>query len=82
MYVWRTFALAIGLYVALVRWWMLNWGSTFAERTWSLPGDEVMPEAPYVTTRAVTIRAPVDEVWPWLIQIGQDRAGFYTHNWL
>jgi hypothetical protein len=33
-------------------------------------------------TRAVTIEAPVEEVWPWLAQIGQDRAGFYSYSWL
>jgi hypothetical protein len=41
-----------------------------------------VPDAPYVTTRAVTIDAPPDRVWPWLVQMGQDRAGFYTHNWV
>ena len=41
-----------------------------------------MPDARHVTTRAVTIDAPPERVWPWLVQMGQDRAGFYTHNWV
>jgi hypothetical protein len=66
----------------LVRPRMLDWGSTPEERRARLPGDDVVPEADTVTTRAVTIGAPVTTVWPWLVQMGQDRAGFYTHNWV
>ena len=69
-------------YVLLVRPWMLRWGSTPAERSVPLPGDDLAPDARYVTTRAATIAAPVEAVWPWLLQMGQDRAGFYTHNWV
>ena len=50
--------------------------------TAALPGDDLTPDAAAVTTRAVTIRAPATAVWPWLVQMGQDRAGFYTHNWV
>jgi hypothetical protein len=69
-------------YGALVRPWMLRWGSTANERGEPLPGDDLAPDARYVTTRAVTIKAPAELVWPWLVQMGQDRAGFYTHNWV
>jgi hypothetical protein len=75
-------AAATAAYAAVVRPWMLAWGSTEAERTGPLPGDDVLPDADYVTTRAVTIDAPPDRIWPWLVQMGQDRAGFYTHNWV
>jgi hypothetical protein len=47
-----------------------------------MPGDDIEPDAAYVTTRATTIKAAPAAVWPWLIQMGQDRAGFYTHNWV
>ncbi len=47
-----------------------------------LPGDDVLPTADYQTTRAVTIQASAESIWPWLVQMGQDRAGFYTHNWV
>jgi hypothetical protein len=61
---------------------MLSWGATAAEGCGPLPGDDVVPDARYVTTRAITIDAPPDRIWPWLVQMGQDRAGFYTHNWV
>ena len=73
---------AAAIYVGLVRPWMLNWGASSEERSRALPGDDVVPEGSYETTRAVTIHAGVDAIWPWLIQMGQDRAGFYTHNWV
>ena len=73
---------AASAYAAVVRPWMLAWGATQAERIGPLPGDDVVPNARYVTTRAVTIDAPPDRIWPWLVQMGQDRAGFYTHNWV
>lgn len=65
-----------------LRRWFLRWGATAEElaRTW--PGDELCPDAASVATRGVTIHAPVDEVWPWLVQIGQDRGGFYSYAWL
>lgn len=70
------------LYGLLIRPRMLDWGSTPDERRAQLPGDELDPHADTVTTRAVTIAAPASAVWPWLVQMGQDRAGFYTHNWV
>jgi hypothetical protein len=74
--------LAAAVYALVLRPWMLAWGSTAEERARPLPGDDLKPDAEYVTTRAVAIRAPAESVWPWLIQMGQDRAGFYTHNWV
>jgi hypothetical protein len=74
-------AVAVVLYAFLVRPWMLNWGATARERTAALPGDDVFA-ATYTTTRAVAVNAPASGIWPWLIQMGQDRAGFYTHNWV
>lgn len=54
-----------------------------AEERWRvLPGDELVSAPPVVVTRAVTIAAPPGEVWPWVAQIGQGRAGFYSHAWL
>lgn len=78
----RRVGILVGLYGLAVRPWMLNWGATAEERRRPLPGDDALPDASYVTTRAVTIRAPSEAVWPWLVQMGQDRAGFYTHNWV
>jgi hypothetical protein len=75
-------SLATALYAFVFRPWMLKWGATVEEQTRPLPGDDIEPDAEYVTTRATTIQAPAASVWPWLIQMGQDRAGFYTHNWV
>jgi hypothetical protein len=74
--------LAAAAYAFTLRPRMLGWGSTVEERARPLPGDDLEPDADDVTTRATTIRAPAQSVWPWLIQMGQDRAGFYTHNWV
>lgn len=75
-------AVAAAAYAVIIRPWMLAWGATGAERRGPLPGDDVVPDAHYVTTRAVTIDARPMAIWPWLVQMGQDRAGFYTHNWV
>jgi hypothetical protein len=69
-------------YVLVARSWLRNWGATPAERGRSLPGDELVERPGSQTTRAVTVNAPVEEVWPWLAQIGQDRGGFYSYEWL
>jgi hypothetical protein len=75
-------SLAASAYAFVIRPWMLRWGSTVEERTRPLPGDDIEADATYVTTRAATINAPAETIWPWLVQMGQDRAGFYTHNWV
>lgn len=66
----------------LLRPWHTTWGTTPIERTAALPGDNLVPNARYVMDHAVAIDAPPEAVWPWLVQIGQDRAGFYSHDWL
>ena len=60
----------------------LNWGATPAEIAASLPGDELLSRAQYRSTRAITIDAPRDAVWPWLVQVGCQRAGFYSNDLL
>jgi len=65
---------------ARARPWYQRWGATDDEVDRALPGDELVPGAGDVATRAVTVRAPVDEVWAWLVQIGQHRAGFYSYS--
>jgi hypothetical protein len=70
--------------VVLARPWYMRWGARDAELHQPLPGDEVPPyrTASYAIHHAVTIQAPVEAVWPWLMQLGQDRGGFYSHAWL
>jgi hypothetical protein len=69
-------------YSRVVRPWMATWGANDGELTAVLPGDDLLRgDAPRMT-RAITIAAPVDEVWRWLVQIGEDGAGFYSYSWL
>src|SRR5690348_13253710 len=75
-------ALVVSGYALLLRPWMLAWGATVDERTRPWPGDDLVPNPTHTTTHAVTIAAPPRAIWPWLVQMGQDRAGFYTHNWV
>jgi hypothetical protein len=72
---------AFGAYVIVFRPWTRRWGTTPAERAATLPGDEQVPEPGIEMTRAVTIDAPPEQVWPWIAQIGQDRGGFYSYTW-
>lgn len=59
--------------------WMKSWGATAAEVRAAMPGDDIV-KGDGQTTRAITISAPVAEVWPWLVQMGYKRAGFYTYD--
>lgn len=74
--------LLVAVYWAGIHPWMTNWGSTPAERQMALPGDDLTPTGTRHSTKAITINAPPEVVWQWLVQIGQDRAGFYTYTWL
>lgn len=69
-------------YKQLVRPRILNWGATKEEAVMALGGDEFVSHPSYQSTRALTINAPIEKVWPWLVQIGQDRGGFYSYSWL
>ena len=73
------FLVYLAALVAL-RPWHMRWGTTAEERMIALPGDGLVPEARYRMDHAVTIHAPAAEVWMWLVQIGQARAGFYSYD--
>jgi hypothetical protein len=70
----------VAAYSKFVRPWALRWGATAEEAARPLPGDEVVETADFVATRAITIDAPPQDVWPWLVQIGSGRAGWYTYD--
>ena len=59
-----------------------NWGATAEETSRTLPGDELVPEPAEQSTLAVTVEAPPDEIWAWLVQMGQGRGGMYSYDWL
>ena len=66
----------------VVRPRMLQWGATDQEAHEPLPGDDLCPNPRVQATRAITIDAPPERVWPWIVQMGMGRAGFYTHEWV
>lgn len=76
-----TFTALVG-YDLLLRPWMREWGSTSAERSLPLPGDDVPSDVMTYSTKGITIEAPPEVVWRWLVQIGDRRAGFYSHDWI
>ena len=62
----------------LARPWISTWGATKAEATRTLPGDELVLDPTSTSTLAVTIDAPPERVWRWLVQMGVGRGGFYN----
>jgi hypothetical protein len=66
----------------IARPWGLRWGSTAEERSRAMPGDEIVPDPDYETTKAITVPAPPEDIWPWLVQIGRGRGGLYSIDWL
>ena len=75
-------AAAATAYWFVVRPWHLRWGASDAEVALVLPGDELVPNAKISATHAITIQASPAEVWPWLVQLGQGRGGFYSYDWI
>lgn len=73
---------AIVAYTRLIRPWFLRWGASAQEIDRVLPGDELVPAPRTGYTRAITINAPIDQVWQWIVQIGQNRGGLYIDEWL
>jgi hypothetical protein len=59
-----------------------TYGSTRHERLHAMPGDAYVEDARVVATHAVTLAAPPEDVWPWLVQVGWHRAGWYTARWV
>ena len=79
-------AIGAGLVVAYRRFLrdpILTWGATPDEAGRRLPGDELLEDADGIATRAITIDAPRNAVWPWLAQMGPSpRGGAYTYDWI
>jgi hypothetical protein len=61
---------------------MSTWGATRAERQKELPGDDLVPTANLQTTKGLTIEARPEDIYPWLLQLGVDRGGMYSYDWL
>jgi hypothetical protein len=65
-----------------LQWLGRNYGATRAERRRRLSGDELMADPMAVTTHAITIDAPPNRIWPWLVQMGWHRGAWYTAEWV
>ena len=68
--------------ILVVRRASLRWGATDDELRMTLAGDDLLPNPDLMATRGISIAATPSEVWPWLAQLGQNRGGFYTYDWL
>jgi hypothetical protein len=69
-------------HLLLLRRWHLRWGATGEELRRPMPGDELVPHPHVETTRALTVDAPAEAIWPWLVQMGYHRGGWYSYDWL
>ena len=80
----RDVAVALPLFATapLLRHWHRRWGATDAELATAMPGDDLVRGSRIFCTRAITIDAPPQAVWPWLVQVGFGKAGFYSNDLL
>jgi hypothetical protein len=70
------------LYWFPVRRWMNRWGATPSDLTRVMAGDSLLPDQTYSGTTAVIVNARPADIWPWLVQIGYQRGGLYSYDWL
>ena len=75
------FVLALS-YLTLFRPWQLRWGSTDVEIKRAMPGDDIVSKPSFNATRAVTINASAENIYPWIVQMGVTRAGWYSYDLL
>ncbi len=75
-------AAVTGVYLWLIRPWYERWGATGEEVQRPMPGDDEVKRPMIKSTHAVTINARPEEIWPWLVQIGTGRAGWYSYDWI
>jgi len=79
---WAVGALLPWAYLLFVRPWHSRWGASQEEAGGPLPYDNFVPRPLAQTTRSITIEAPPQEVWRWLVQLGVGRGGLYSYDWL
>jgi hypothetical protein len=81
---WTVIVLAVfgAAYLLLIRPWHRTWGASSTETGRPMPGDATVSEPDSITTRAVTVDAPPEQVWPWLAQLGYRRGGRYSYDWI
>jgi hypothetical protein len=69
-------------YLLLFRPWQLRWGATDEEIKRPMPEDDIVSKPSFNATRAVTIKAPAENIYPWIVQMGVNRAGWYSYDLL
>ena len=74
--------MAVGLLTPFRRATRSTWGAGLVTASRTFPGDELVPDPTWGWTHAVEVDVPAEEVWPWVAQIGADRGGFYSYQWL
>ena len=74
--------LLVVIYLKIIRPWQLRWGARDEEINRSMPGDDIVKKPSFNATRAVTINASPDKIYPWIVQIGLNRAGWYSYDLL
>ena len=77
-----TLVVLVAIFQFVYRPWQRTWGATEEEVLRGMPGDEVVSNPTFSATRAVEIDADPEQIWPWIVQIGYRKAGFYSHDWL
>ena len=73
-------ALVLAAYIGIVRPSQLRWGATDAEILRGMPGDALSSQPTFLSTRAIRIDATPEIIWPWVLQMGYGRAGFYGYD--
>jgi hypothetical protein len=71
-----------GIYLLFIRPWHQRWGATDEEIQRPMPGDDEVKNPMMSATHAVTVNARPEAIWPWLVQLGQGRGGFYSYDWI
>ena len=79
--------LVLALALAALYWFPIRrcfrrWGATATDRTRVMAGDSLLPDCTYSGTTAVLVNASPEHIWPWLVQIGYQRGGLYSYDWL
>ena len=76
------FTITLTIAIALLTPWMDRWGATDEEIAAVFPGDELVPEPASFINRAVTINAAPEDIYPWLLQLDANKAGWYSYTWM
>jgi hypothetical protein len=70
------------LYWFPIRRWMNQWGATPSDLARVMAGDSLLADQTYSGTTVIIVNAPPEQIWPWLVQIGYQRGGLYSYDWL